>query len=181
MPATNFMNEATIDRFDAHPHRGAGEHRRCAAPRRAGGGHRQPEYLVTMSTAPSATHPQRRRAWPDAMTIRVFIDAPCAQSAAGLALGPARQRGLKPQDAYTCLQLTELIAAWCRRMDGFDAALALRYGHFSQPSPSHHRPAQSRAFVPGISVDTVTADDSPRCTTDGRHRRRSGVSAARGF
>ena len=53
-------------------------------------------------------------------------------------------------------------------MDGFDAALA-RYRAFLAAEPITPLLRRSLALlVPGnIRVDTVTADDSLRCTTDG--------------
>ena len=53
-------------------------------------------------------------------------------------------------------------------MDGFDAALA-RYRAFLAHDPITPLLRRSLALlVPGnIRVDTVTADDSLRCTTDG--------------
>lgn len=59
---TNFMNEATIDRFTPIHIAEPGEHRRCAAPRRARGERRQPEYLRLCLLCHPRPHPQRRRA-----------------------------------------------------------------------------------------------------------------------
>ncbi|MFR0797035.1 MAG: AAA family ATPase [Oscillospiraceae bacterium] len=57
------LHERGDDRpLHAHPHRRAGEHRRCAAPRRARGERRQPEYLRLCLLCHPRPHPQRRRA-----------------------------------------------------------------------------------------------------------------------
>ena len=57
------LHERGDDRpLHAHPHCRAGEHRRCAAPRRARGERRQPEYLRLCLLCHPRPHPQRRRA-----------------------------------------------------------------------------------------------------------------------
>ena len=51
---------------------------------------------------------------PEAMTIRGFVDALRAEPLLGLKLGLLDNVANKPQDAYTRLQLTELIESMIR-------------------------------------------------------------------
>ena len=111
---TNFMNEATIDRF---------------TPIQMG----EPETIVEIlrRVVPTASEQSLRICdvlygairnmihsadglEPEAMTIRGFIDALRAEPLLGLRLGLLDNVAGKPQDAYTRLRLTELIESMIR-------------------------------------------------------------------
>ena len=111
---TNFMNEATIDRF---------------TPIQMS----QPEGVtdILRRVVPTAGDTSLRICDviycgirdkikavdgldPEAMTIRGFVDALRAEPLLGLKLGLLDNVANKPQDAYTRLQLTELIESMIR-------------------------------------------------------------------
>ena len=106
---TNFMNEATIDRFTpihiAEPETIVDVLRRVV-PEASGASLNICDYVYC------AIRDRIRSAGglePDAMTIRGFIDALRAEPLLGLRWGLLDNVASKPQDAYTRLQLTELI------------------------------------------------------------------------
>ena len=106
---TNFMNEATIDRFTpihiAEPDTIVDVLRRVV-PEASGASLNICDYVYC------AIRDRIRSAGglePDAMTIRGFIDALRAEPLLGLRWGLLDNVASKPQDAYTRLQLTELI------------------------------------------------------------------------
>lgn len=105
---TNFMNEATIV---AHAHHTAEPETivdvlRRVVPEASGASPNICDYVYC------AIRDRIRSAGglePDAMTIRGFIDALRAEPLLGLRWGLLDNVASKPQDAYTRLQLTELI------------------------------------------------------------------------
>ena len=106
---TNFMNEATIDRFTpihiAEPESIVDVLHRVV-PEASAASLNICDYVYC------AIRDRIRSAGglePDAMTIRGFIDALRAEPLLGLRWGLLDNVASKPQDAYTRLQLTELI------------------------------------------------------------------------
>ena len=106
---TNFMNEATIDRFTpihiAEPESIVDVLHRVV-PEAGAASLNICDYVYC------AIRDRIRSAGglePDAMTIRGFIDALRAEPLLGLRWGLLDNVASKPQDAYTRLQLTELI------------------------------------------------------------------------
>mgnify|MGYP000756060345 FL=1 len=106
---TNFMNEATIDRFTpihiAEPESIVDVlHRVVPEAGTASLNICDYVYCAIRDRIRSAGGLE-----PDAMTIRGFIDALRAEPLLGLRWGLLDNVASKPQDAYTRLQLTELI------------------------------------------------------------------------
>ena len=111
---TNFMNEATIDRFTpiqmSQPE-SIVEILRRVVPE-------APDQSLRICDALYCSIRDMIRSAeglePEAMTIRGFIDALRAEPLLGLRLGLIDNVANKPQDAYTRLQLTELIESMIR-------------------------------------------------------------------